>query len=74
VAALMNDAGVIVVTSFISPYISDRQSALEVIGDDSFVEMFVDTPLEVCEQHDPKGLYKKACSGEIHLNKRAAEG
>jgi bifunctional enzyme CysN/CysC len=65
VAALMNDAGVIVITSFISPYISDRASAREVIGDESFVEVFVDTPIEVCEQRDPKGLYQKARSGEI---------
>ena len=65
VAALMNDAGVIVITSFISPYRLDRQSARDVIGDESFVEAFVDTPIEVCEQRDPKGLYKKARSGEI---------
>jgi len=65
VAALMNDAGVIVISSFISPYISDRQSAREVIGDKAFIEVFVDTPIEVCEQRDPKGLYKKARSGEI---------
>jgi bifunctional enzyme CysN/CysC len=65
VAALMNDAGVIVITSFISPYISDRASAREVIGDDSFIEVFIDTPIEICEQRDPKGLYKKARSGEI---------
>jgi adenylylsulfate kinase-like enzyme len=61
----MNDAGVIVITSFISPYISDRASARDVIGDDSFIEVFVDTPIEVCEQRDPKGLYKKARAGEI---------
>ena len=65
VAALMNEAGVIVITSFISPYISDRADAREVIGDDSFIEVFVDTPIEICEQRDPKGLYKKARSGEI---------
>jgi bifunctional enzyme CysN/CysC len=65
VAALMNDAGVIVITSFISPYISDRQDARDVIGDESFVEVFVDTSIEVCEQRDPKGLYQKARSGEI---------
>jgi bifunctional enzyme CysN/CysC len=65
VAALMNDAGVIVITSFISPYISDRASAREVIGDESFIEVFIDTPIEVCEQRDPKGLYQKARSGEI---------
>ena len=61
----MNDAGVIVITSFISPYISDRAAAREVIGDSSFVEVFVDTPIEICEQRDPKGLYKKARAGEI---------
>ncbi len=65
VAALMNDAGVIVITSFISPYISDRAAAREVIGDAAFVEAFVDTPIEICEQRDPKGLYKKARAGEI---------
>jgi bifunctional enzyme CysN/CysC len=65
VAALMNDSGVIVISSFISPYISDRASARAVIGDESFVEVFVDTSIEVCEQRDPKGLYKKARSGEI---------
>jgi len=65
VAALMNDTGVIVITSFISPYISDRAAAREVVGYESFIEVFVDTPLEVCEQRDPKGLYKKARSGEI---------
>ena len=65
VAALMNDAGVIVVTAFISPYRLDRQSAREVIGDECFIEAFVDTPLEICEARDPKGLYKKARAGEI---------
>jgi bifunctional enzyme CysN/CysC len=65
VAALMNDAGVIVVTAFISPYRLDRQFAREVIGDECFIEAFVDTPLEVCEARDPKGLYKKARAGEI---------
>ncbi len=65
VAALMNDAGLIVITSFISPYISDRAAAREVIGDERFVEVFIDTPIEVCEQRDPKGLYKKARAGEI---------
>jgi bifunctional enzyme CysN/CysC len=65
VAALMNDAGVIVITAFISPYRQDRQSAREVIGDQAFIEAFVDTPIEICEQRDPKGLYKKARAGEI---------
>ena len=65
VAALMNEAGVIVISSFISPYRLDRQSARDVIGDDSFIEAFVHATLEVCEQRDPKGLYVKARSGEI---------
>jgi bifunctional enzyme CysN/CysC len=65
VASLMNDAGVVVITAFISPYRQDRQSAREVIGDQSFIEAFVDTPIEICEQRDPKGLYKKARAGEI---------
>jgi len=65
VAALMNDAGMIVISSFISPYISDRAEAREVIGDQSFIEVFVDASIEVCEQRDPKGLYKKARAGEI---------
>jgi bifunctional enzyme CysN/CysC len=65
VAALMNDAGVIVITAFISPYRQDRHSAREVIGEGRFIEAFVNTPLEVCEARDPKGLYKKARAGEI---------
>lgn len=64
VAKLFTDAGIIVITAFISPTIQDRQQAREVIGD-GFVEVFVDTPLDVCEQRDPKGLYKKARAGEI---------
>ncbi|MEJ2384305.1 MAG: adenylyl-sulfate kinase [Xanthomonadales bacterium] len=65
VAALMNEAGVIVITAFISPYRQDRRDAREVIGDEAFVEAYVNTPLEVCEARDPKGLYKKARAGEI---------
>lgn len=65
VARLMNEAGLIVITSFISPYRADRDAAREIIGADSFVEVFVDAPLEVCEARDPKGLYKKAHAGEI---------
>ena len=64
VAKLMNDAGLIVLTSFISPYESDRQDAKGIIGD-GFVEIYVSTPLEECERRDVKGLYKKARSGEI---------
>ena len=64
VARLFNDAGIIVITAFISPTVEDRKGAREIIGD-GFVEVFVDTPLDVCEQRDPKGLYKKARAGEI---------
>ncbi|MDO8587271.1 MAG: sulfate adenylyltransferase subunit CysN [Armatimonadota bacterium] len=64
-AKLFNDAGVIVITSFISPFRKDRQSAREIIGDEHFIEVFVDAPLDICEQRDPKGLYKKARAGEI---------
>ncbi|MHC4887031.1 MAG: sulfate adenylyltransferase subunit CysN [Planctomycetota bacterium] len=65
VAKLMNDAGLIVITAFISPYRRDRESARSIIGEDRFVEVFVDAPLEVCEDRDPKGLYRKARAGEI---------
>lgn len=65
VAALMNDAGLIVITAFISPLRSDRAMAREVIGRGRFVEVHVATPLPVCETRDPKGLYRKARKGEI---------
>ncbi|MGA3171239.1 MAG: adenylyl-sulfate kinase [Chthoniobacteraceae bacterium] len=67
VANLMADSGLVVVTAFISPYRSDRRRAREVAleGGNDFVEVFVDAPLEVCEQRDPKHLYKKARAGEI---------
>jgi bifunctional enzyme CysN/CysC len=65
VAKLFNDAGYIVLTSLISPFANDRQQARHVIGSRQFVEIFVDTPLEECEKRDPKGLYKKARSGQI---------
>jgi len=65
VAKLFVDSGQIVVTAFISPFRSDRQLVRELLGRGEFVEVFVDTPLEVCEQRDPKGLYKKARRGEI---------
>jgi len=64
VARLFNDAGLIVITAFISPTIQDRKQAREIIGE-GFVEVFIDTSLEVCEERDPKGLYKKARAGEI---------
>lgn len=65
VAKLMMDAGMIVMTAFISPFRAERQMARELIGEDNFIEVFVDTPLAVCEQRDPKGLYKKARNGEL---------
>ena len=65
VAKLMNDAGLIVMTAFISPFRQDRQRAKEIIGDDSFFEVYVSTPLEECEKRDVKGLYQKARDGKI---------
>lgn len=65
VSKLMNDAGLIVLTSFISPFIRDRQNAKDIIGEDSFIEVYVSTPLEECEKRDVKGLYKKVRAGEI---------
>lgn len=62
---LFVDAGVISLTAFISPLESDRQMVKEIIGHDSVLEIFCDCPLEVCEQRDVKGLYKKARAGEI---------
>ena len=64
-AKLFVDAGLIVLVSFISPFRSERRMARELFDDSEFLEVFVDTPLEVCEQRDPKGLYKKARAGEI---------
>ena len=64
VAKLFADSGTIVLTAFISPYITDRQDARDLIGDD-FNEVFVDTDVEECIKRDPKGLYKKALAGEI---------
>ncbi|WP_017756532.1 adenylyl-sulfate kinase [Calidifontibacillus oryziterrae] len=64
VAKLMNDAGLITLTSFISPYESDRKNAREIIGEE-YIEIFVSTPLEECEKRDVKGLYKKARAGQI---------
>lgn len=64
IAKLMNDAGLIVLTSFVSPYHADRKNAKSIIGED-FFEVFVDTPLEECEKRDVKGLYKKAREGKV---------
>ena len=65
VAKLFSDAGTIVMTAFISPYCADRNQARALIAEDRFVEVFVDCPLDVCEERDTKGLYKKARAGEI---------
>lgn len=65
VAKLFVDAGTIVMTAFISPYREDRDQARELIEENRFVEVFVKCPLNICEERDPKGLYKKARSGEI---------
>lgn len=65
VAKLMMDAGLIVMTAFISPFHQERYMAKNLIGTDNFFEVYVSTSLEVCEQRDPKGLYKKARSGQL---------
>lgn len=65
VAKLFADAGLVVLTAFLSPFEEGRQRAREIIGADRFVEVFVDCPLEVCEQRDPKQLYSKARQGEV---------
>ncbi len=65
VGKLFVDAGIIIITAFISPYTADRQIAREVVGSGDFFEVFCDAPLAVCEERDPKGLYKKARAGEI---------
>ena len=65
VAKLFRDAGIINMTAFISPYRHDRQAARALSKGDSFIEVFVDCPVEVCEQRDPKGAYKKAREGII---------
>ncbi|HEY5239711.1 MAG TPA: sulfate adenylyltransferase subunit CysN, partial [Rhizomicrobium sp.] len=64
-ARLFVDAGLIVLVSFISPFRSERRMARELMGQGEFIEVFVDTPIEVCMQRDPKGLYEKAKAGEI---------
>lgn len=65
VSKLMMDAGLIVMTAFISPFRREREMARDLIGADNFIEVFVSTPLETCEERDPKGLYKKARNGQI---------
>ncbi|BET42541.1 MULTISPECIES: adenylyl-sulfate kinase [Atlantibacter] len=65
VANLMVDAGLVVLTAFISPHRAEREMVRQRVGEGRFIEVFVDTPLEVCEARDPKGLYKKARAGEL---------
>lgn len=65
VAKLFTDTGIIVICSFVSPTTAIRNTAKEIIGENDFYEVFIDTPLEVCEQRDVKGLYKKARAGII---------
>lgn len=65
VAKLFVDSGQIVLTAFISPFINDRELVQSLVEEDEFIEIFIDTPIEICEMRDPKGLYKKARSGVI---------
>lgn len=65
VAKLFVDSGLIVLTAFISPFQRERDSVRSLVDNEEFIEIFIDTPIEVCESRDPKGLYKKAKKGEI---------
>ncbi len=65
IAKLLNDAGIVVITAFISPYRKDRKVAKEIIGENCFIEIFVDAPIEVCIQRDTKKLYQKAMKGDL---------
>ena len=65
VSKLFIDAGIIVLTAFISPFKSDRDLARKLFNKDEFLEVFIDSSLEICEKRDPKGMYKKARDGEI---------
>ncbi len=65
VSKLFLDAGLVVLSAFISPFEEDRNQVRTIVGNENFIEVFVDCPLEVCEQRDVKGLYKKARSGEV---------
>lgn len=65
VAKLFIDAGTIVSTAFISPFAADRTMAKDKLAENEFIEVYIDTPIDVCESRDPKGLYKKARAGEI---------
>ncbi|PWJ39407.1 adenylyl-sulfate kinase [Sediminitomix flava] len=65
IVKLFIDAGTVVMAAFVSPYREDRDKIKELVGEENFVEVFVNCPIEVCEQRDVKGLYKKARNGEI---------
>jgi len=65
VSKLFVDAGIIVITAFISPFIKDREQVRQLLGASEFIEVYIDTPLSICESRDPKGLYQKARNGEI---------
>jgi len=65
VSKLFVDAGTIVLTAFISPFQKERDAVRKLVEETEFIEVFIDTPLEICESRDPKGLYKKARNGEI---------
>lgn len=65
VSKLFSDVGILVLTAFISPYRADRDRARSIHPDGTFVEIHVDCPVDVCEQRDPKGLYKKARAGQV---------
>ena len=67
VAKLLSDTGVIVITAFISPFREERENAKEIIGADNFIEVYVEASLDICENRDPKGLYKKARAGQIKM-------
>ena len=65
VCKLFLDAGVVLLSAFISPFKADREQVKSIVGAENYIEVFVDAPLEVCEQRDVKGLYKKARAGEV---------
>jgi adenylylsulfate kinase len=65
VSNLLLDAGLVVLSAFISPFKADREQVRTIVGEQNYIEVFVDTPLEICEQRDVKGLYKRARAGEV---------
>ena len=65
ISHLMVDAGVVTLAAFVSPYIKDRENIKSIVGDENFIEIYINTSLDECERRDVKGLYKKARAGEI---------